>query len=315
MTFGRRPVFPFVLTGQSIDHAVYDHVNAYTGELGSDGVVRVAAANLNASYVKLVQQTPENGAKKDNLLVDLVRTAPRTAFRILPERSHSGSKIGIFRSVKINGERQTTVDSVLRCLKVKTQKQYTDLCDAFANETAGVQNNEIVEKRRRLLLSGHRRIRDPFSMAIFRLCDEHGTAINDYDLKLTAGKTSSPNRLPQGFLHDTQRNSKNPNYLTFFLNHGILTGTGVPDRRKAVKRESELIGLEFNARPNQGFVHFEPAILRSAVGRLGAVLQPNQTVMVDVDIKRVVHEGVFRMTQNTKPASFKRVKPGERLPA
>ncbi|MGB0670984.1 MAG: esterase/lipase family protein, partial [Rhodospirillales bacterium] len=51
-------VFPFVLTGQSIDHAIYDHVNSYTGEMGSDGVVRAAAANLNATYVKLVQEAP-----------------------------------------------------------------------------------------------------------------------------------------------------------------------------------------------------------------------------------------------------------------
>ena len=43
-------VFPFVLTGQTIDRSLYDHVNAYTGEPGSDGVVRVAAANLNATY-------------------------------------------------------------------------------------------------------------------------------------------------------------------------------------------------------------------------------------------------------------------------
>lgn len=313
MTFGRRPVFPFVLTGQSIDHALYDHVNAYTGELGSDGVVRVAAANLNATYVKLVQQTPENGGKKDNLLVDSVHAAPQTAFRILPNLSHSGSAMGILRSVKNDGELHATVDSVLRCLKIKTQKQYTDLCEAFANETARIQNDEIVETRSRLLLSDHQRIRDPFSMTIFRLCDEHGSAINDYDLKLTAGKRSSPNHLPRGFIHDTQRNSKNPNHLTFFLNHGILMGTEVPGRRKAVKRQSELIGLEFDARPDQGFVHFESAILHSAVGQLGAVLRPNQTVMVDVEIKRVVHEGVFRMTQDTKPASFKRVTPGKKL--
>ena len=38
-------VFPFVLTGQSIDRSLYDHLNSYTGEIGSDGVVRAASAN------------------------------------------------------------------------------------------------------------------------------------------------------------------------------------------------------------------------------------------------------------------------------
>jgi len=46
-----KPMFLFVLTGDRIDRKLYDHLNSYTGEIGSDGVVRAAAANLNATYV------------------------------------------------------------------------------------------------------------------------------------------------------------------------------------------------------------------------------------------------------------------------
>ena len=49
---GTSGFFPFVLTGQSIDRKLYDILNSYTGESGSDGVVRVASANLNATYIK-----------------------------------------------------------------------------------------------------------------------------------------------------------------------------------------------------------------------------------------------------------------------
>ena len=52
---GARGLYPFVLTGQSIDHALYDHVNDYTDEAGSDGVIRAASANLNARYIRLKQ--------------------------------------------------------------------------------------------------------------------------------------------------------------------------------------------------------------------------------------------------------------------
>ena len=55
---GARSVFPFVITGQKIDRTMYDHLVPLTAELGSDGVVRVASADLNASYVRLEQQTP-----------------------------------------------------------------------------------------------------------------------------------------------------------------------------------------------------------------------------------------------------------------
>src|SRR5688500_10058266 len=49
------PVFSFVLSGDAIDRKLYDHVNSYTGETGSDGVVRLGAANLNASHIVLAQ--------------------------------------------------------------------------------------------------------------------------------------------------------------------------------------------------------------------------------------------------------------------
>jgi hypothetical protein len=40
-------LYPFVLTGQKIDRTMYDNLNAYTDEAGSDGVVRVGGANMN----------------------------------------------------------------------------------------------------------------------------------------------------------------------------------------------------------------------------------------------------------------------------
>src|SRR5690606_18329425 len=55
-------IFYFVLTGQSIDRKLYDHINSYTGEPGSDGVVRVASANLNTSFIVVKQQKAARSA-------------------------------------------------------------------------------------------------------------------------------------------------------------------------------------------------------------------------------------------------------------
>ena len=52
------PMFLFSLSGQNIDREFYDHLNSYTGELGSDGTVRLAAANLNSTYLRLEQSEP-----------------------------------------------------------------------------------------------------------------------------------------------------------------------------------------------------------------------------------------------------------------
>ena len=88
-TSGRGRVFPFVLTGQCVDHALYDHVNSYTGELGSDGVVRAAAANLNTTYVRLEQETPVRSTARGRPYQAPLKVAERgaareTAFAIVP---------------------------------------------------------------------------------------------------------------------------------------------------------------------------------------------------------------------------------------
>src|SRR5205807_923783 len=57
-------LYPFVLTGQRIDRAMYDHLNSYTGEPGSDGVVRVAGANMNFNYICLDQSDGELKLKR-----------------------------------------------------------------------------------------------------------------------------------------------------------------------------------------------------------------------------------------------------------
>ena len=69
-------LYPFVLTGQRIDRAFYDNLNAYTDEAGSDGVVRVAAANMNYGLVRLEQDGGEPEADQGRVAA----RRPRSAF-------------------------------------------------------------------------------------------------------------------------------------------------------------------------------------------------------------------------------------------
>lgn len=55
-------IFPFVLSGQTIDRKLNDNLNSYTCESGSDGVVRIAAANLRGRFIELEQQAPRRKA-------------------------------------------------------------------------------------------------------------------------------------------------------------------------------------------------------------------------------------------------------------
>jgi hypothetical protein len=70
-------LYTFVLTGQTIDRSFYDNLNSYTDEAGSDGVVRVTAANMNYGLQRLEQQ--EVGFK-----LSKQGQSPKTAIGVLP---------------------------------------------------------------------------------------------------------------------------------------------------------------------------------------------------------------------------------------
>ncbi len=319
-----RPFF-FVLTGQSIDRSIYDHLNSYTGEAGSDGVVRVASANLNATLIRLVQEAPAAAGPNDQeTAVDLQFStpivAPKTAMLVVAGRSHSGAAMGILNSVQNDGRRHPTVDAVLECLKVENDSDYLACRERFDEATAEVQKAERIERPRRFLLPGSYIVNDRYCMVIFRLRDDTERVIEDFDLVLTAGK-DNPDRLPQGFFGDRQRNSRDKGTLTYFLNYDLMAGSEAlragPQNREIVRKETvgaDRLGILISARPDEGFVHYVMARLRSTVKTLERVLKPNQTTLVDIKLRRIVHRGVYELTKDRSAVDFKDQPPGDPIP-
>jgi len=327
---GPKGIFPFVLTGQSIDRSFYDNLNTYTGETGSDGVVRVAAANLCGTYIKLLQEVPtpipgKKGAFVANMLnIEEIKQGPKTALRVISGKAHSGKKMGIMFSVKEthdDSNSQETVNAILACIQVQTEAQYNALCDRFRDETEQVQKNEVVEVEQRLFRSDVNFIHDRFSMVIFRLRDDEGHPVSDFDLVLTAGPKADPNHLPQGFFVDRQRNSNNPETITYFFNRDVMKGApAVVDQQDAVIREAlpgaDMLGLKIIARPDSGFVHYLPCEIKASEELLEKALHANSTTLVDIVLRRIVRKNVFRvdrMTSETKPVNFDKTKPGDEI--
>ena len=319
LTKGPAPVFPFVLTGQTIDRKLYDHLNSYTGEIGSDGVVRVAAANLNATYIRLLQD-----ARSSELVLDRTATARAwpTAFALIPGRSHSGEDKGILRSIRREGGPHPTVGAVLACLRIRTDADYARQRDAFARASDSVRRSELVERQRRFL-TVREFIHDRRSMAIVRLRDDRDHAIADFDFLLT-GKRNDPNLLPEGFFGDRQRNSRDGSTLTYFVNHTLMEGSprippsGTGPIVRASRPGMESLGVQITARPEAGFVHYRPSVLRAQKRNLAEFLRPDQTTMVDIVLRRVIRRGVFELknTDRIGPGGedFTRQPPGAPIP-
>lgn len=327
VTAGDAPVFQFSLTGQCIDRRMYDVLNSYTGETASDGVVRVAASNLNTSWLRMVQEAPTPRQLEQGIATPLVvddeasMQSETVPFRIVPGVSHSGREKGIVGSVRDDeSAAPAVVDLIRRCLMVATPSQHAALAEAFAEETQAVVAAEHVEHEGKILRDRlfHR---DAGSMLVIRVTDERGEGPEDFGMVFT-GERCDPNRLPPGFLLDRQRNLRRRDVVTFFLNHDVLRGCPPLWRVHRGKRHKTrerlpgagVLGLRVDARPDRGFAHYHPCEAPATAEWLARLVQPHRTVMLEIVLRRLVRTGAFRFTGDLRPADFRRVEPGAAIP-
>lgn len=295
-------LYPFVLAGQKIDRACYDNLNAYTDEAGSDGVVRVAAANLNYGLIRLVQTDGDLLLSKDD------RSA-KTALGVLPGRSHSGTDFGILGSVKADDDgSHPTVKWVLRCLGVGSAAAYNRLVKDLEDLTAKTQKKEEEDKVKTLFLFERTFLTNRYCMLVIRLIDDRGNNLPDYDVLFTAGPTYDPNNLPPGFFVDRQRNQLNPGKLTYYIDYKKM------DDWLSKPELAGKFGVRITARPTEGFAYYTVAEHRGTFAALKRYFEPNQTLMIEVKLKRHVVEGVFRLTQSLIPEDFRKQPKGAEIP-
>jgi hypothetical protein len=326
---GPAQFYPFVIIGQSIDRNFYDHLNRYTGELGSDGVVRSAAANLNATLITIEQTFIRNddGAIQDQPSPPVINfyTAPSSAFRIVTHRSHSGNTMGIITSVGLNpspdpGERET-IDAIILCTQISNDSQYETLRDAFDQATVAVQAEErleIVPTGPFAIFTRHF-IHDHFCMVIFRVRDSQGYPISDFKLVFT-GPDDNPNHLPEGFFADRQQNQLTNEVVTYFVNYDVLKGSdAVKDPSGNVIRPAtpgiKELGLEVTAQPATGFVRYMPLKLTADESFFQKMVKPNATILIDIVLQRLVSDQVFLnkgpIVAMPQDGSFKSIQPGD----
>jgi hypothetical protein len=254
---------------------------------------------MNFNYFCLEQQGEE-------LAMKTRRRSPKTAFGILPGRSHSGEEMGIQRSVRLE-QPHPTVEWVMRCLAVTDAAGYRQICDELDALTAATQAQERIEEVQ--TLGGARQyVTGRHSMFTVRVKDDRGRCLEDYDLLLTAGPDYSPDALPAGFFRDRQRNSVTPGNLTYYLDHDRMS-SGLSGAMQ------QKLGFRIVARPDAGLAHYTATELRSDVAHIDELLRPNETTMVDIVLNRNVDSNVFRMTSRLEPLGFGREPNGRLLQA
>ena len=279
-------VYPFVLTGQGIDRELYDFINSYLVEPGSDGVVRVAGANMNYRYFSLKQssESVRTQPATTRLIYDdehKVQIAPTVPLGVYHHYSHSGDNFGIMKSISaIKVDSQPVVADIVKCLQVDNEADYLQR----GHELATLTENE--QQRARAMRGTER-----YAMLIFHIHDDQGNhfSSDDYDILLLGGKDYQPFALPKGFFMDRQMNSSTSN-LVYYIN---------VDRMHDIK--DGLFGIRVTAQPESGFAYYCMAEFRSDGVAVDDVVVANQTTYVDITLTRCVDRNVFRFAGAEEP--------------
>jgi len=266
--------FPFVLSGEKIDEHFYDFINDYLVEKGSDGVIRLCSANMNYKILTLEQKCNEdpinvvvNSHKTYTYpmrLVGDIKSAPNSAFEVITNASHSGDKYGIMESIKSYRAIKPVINSIIESLQIKSKTEYNNIIEDMNKRT------NIAQKEKQ-----------KYIMLVLNVKDNYGNKIDDYDMILLAGKDYEPNKLPKGFFMDRQKNDNSSN-LVYYINHNKIKN--IKDKK---------FGIRIVARPDVGFTHYSPAEFRSEDINIEHFLNPNETLMLDIILKRQIAKNTF----------------------
>ncbi|MGE6650449.1 esterase/lipase family protein [Shewanella colwelliana] len=275
-------IYPFVFTGETIDKALYDYMNSYTGEVGSDGVVRVAAANLNFNYLALAQQTVQTCMSFDGQCAQLLQLTEQKSslsqyvFDVIPKASHSNKKMGILNAItRRNAHNKPVVQRILASLSVDSTSDYHDVRKQFVD-------------------SSQRKGMGRYCMVVVRVCDDLGHRVTDFDFFLLCGDDYHAGNLPSGLVLDKQRNSVNGNTITLYLDANKL------NRLKAGK-----LGFKVSARPDSGFSYYKSVEFHCQPDQVSQWLCADQTLMLDITLKRYIADDTFSFARVGDEPSFK----------
>jgi hypothetical protein len=101
-----------------------------------------------------------------------------------------------------------------------------------------------------------------------------------------------------GFFCDRQRNQCDPGNLTYFLNYDRMN---VGLSNVALDRK---IGFRVVARPESGLAYYSVAELRSDVATVQQLLRQNETVMLEITVRRAVDLAVFRLSNSLRTSEI-----------
>jgi hypothetical protein len=310
-------VYEAVIIGTQADVNWFAAPIRYGKEDGSDGVVRVAAGNVNFNYLRF-------GPTQAALEIDwtevtrqrarhLERSGKRIEYYELKESSqpganarpvvpmaipfrcaHSGEEMGI-----VSGTRPQK--QVLKLVQLALEAQpgtWSNLVDTFQAETDKTYDKALEQESPawwKKWLDDPRAQYDHHAQVIFRIRDQDKRPARHFDVYFESEQADTAARPIQTLFEDKHLNEVNPNIITFYMR----TNAFVAKRQGWIAQlpEVRMCSIEVSAvEPETDDIIYLPFRLELETQQLLQWVHGHQTTVIDVELLRLPSPDVFMMT-------------------
>ena len=311
-------VLEHIVIGSQADAHWYEAPLRYAKEDGSDGVIRVAASNLNFIYCQLgptaealaldwqaitteverhLAREGERSVLYEKKRVSLPGQAGRPAIPVaIPYRcAHSGDDMGVVTGTRCRAQVLRLIEQAL----ASTDDTWQERLAFFENETAATYEKvQTLQKPSWWKWSGDPRNQyDKHAQVIFRLRDQDGRPIKHFDIFFNSLEVDRKNSKPFGeLIEDKHLNRKSPNVITFYLRIEAFD----KDQQQWLNQldATGTTYLEITAtEPETDSIRYVPLRLRLNKTLLKKWIQPHRTTLFDVELLRMPGPDVFIMAK------------------
>jgi hypothetical protein len=308
-----RGVREYVIIGSQPAARWFERPIRFAKEDGSDGVVRVAAANLNFCYakftinsvgLKVTARDVQSLRKRAQLPVDAVfydrvdESLPGVDGReVVPlaipyNTAHSGSDYSV---VYGSANREFVEPLIQTALETTNINGWRNQAQPFADVTEASRRESTVRSfADRLTDRGWDRPSqyDAHSQVIIRLFDEDERPIEDYDIFFDSEPVRGHVTAISDLIEHKHKNGVTPNVFVFYLRTEKWNGT------KWIDCFDELKSLTFSIEANEpetDDIQYVPFVLPLDQGAIKKWIRHHTTTIMDIYMRRVPSDNVFRI--------------------
>lgn len=267
----------------------YSGIRAIANEVGGDGTVRTATANLQCAHLSIrfeSEPDPEKPSRRRTVPkpIRLLQCQGRTAFRLLDRIDHSS--ITLNGKVKANKPEAVALDLIEQALTVD-DAEFDGFCDRCDAETAALTCQP-----------GSRKGSAAMQNMVVRVRDDFGARVEDYLLEFYDIRKRDGGALAKaihdGAIKKVHLYRGDPSCRALYIDTAAL--------RAALARGDTRFGLSITATPvlddlqPVGFQTFgDEDILDLSIdgAEAEALFKPHQTLLVDLELPRLQRPDVF----------------------